>query len=857
MKVLGRVLLIVLLILVLLVIGGVVYALDLTRGPLPQTSGELRVPGLQDRVEIIRDANGVPHIYASNLHDLFFAQGFTQAQDRWWQMEFFRRTGNGQIQQLTGKTESLMGTDIFIRTVGWRRAAERDVANYDGETMIHLQEFSDGVNAYIMNRVPGDLAFEYGVLGLTGVNIPIEPWTPADTLVWAKVMQWDLGGNYDNEEYRQSFIDQLGQDMFNDFFPGWPFGDKPTIVREEDLPITAESASAGKLTTASAPEPTREDRIVAAGSIPLGTNFILGDGEGLGSNNWVVSGSRTASGRPLLANDPHLGIQMPSIWYEIGLHCQPVSDACPMDVTGFAFSPSPAVIIGHNTNIAWGVTNVGPDTQDLYRIQVNPDNELQYRWNGEWRDMTVRDETINFGDGAAPVTIRVRETHLGPIINDNAYDRETGAISGFNNDDPVALRWTALDPGTLFEAVFRVDLATNWEEFRDALRLWDSPSQNFIYADIEGNIGYQTPSNMPIRAEGESGLVPSDCAEDACTWQGYIPFDDLPRIFNPERGYIATANQAVVPLQYYDQVADELGAGKNYIISQEWAVGYRGQRISELLEASSEHTIESFRAIQGDNKLIPAEELAPALAALEIDDQTLAEARDWMLEWDYQLHMSSARAALWMLFYRRLVADTFDDQLAAIDDRGNGNPWQLYVLARLANDPENVWWDDITTSGATETANDILRRALQEALGDARTQLGEDRNAWNWGALHTATFVSNPLGLSGIDLIENLVNRGPVADSGGGPAVNATSWSFSRSDPFDTRSLPSMRMIVDVGAFENSLSIHTTGQSGHPFSPHYADMIDRWRTIEYHPQLWTREQVQSAAAETLTLVPGG
>ncbi|MCC6613728.1 MAG: penicillin acylase family protein [Anaerolineae bacterium] len=852
-----RILLILLVIVLLLVIGVGAFALDLTRGPLPQTNGELRAPGLRDRVEIIRDANGVPHIYASNMADLFFAQGFTQAQDRWWQMEFFRHTGNGQIQQLTGRTESLMGTDIFIRTVGWRRAAEREVANYDDETMAHMQEFANGVNAYILHRESGDLAFEYGLLGLTGVNIPIEPWTPVDTLVWAKVMQWDLGGNYDTEEYRQQFLDTLGQDMFNDFFPGWPFGDKPTIVREEDLPLTAESASAGKQMTVSASENDSEAQIVAAGGVPLGMRFILGEGEGIGSNNWVVSGSRTASGRPLLANDPHLGIQMPSIWYEIGLHCQPVSDDCPLDVTGFAFAPSPAVIIGHNANIAWGVTNVGPDTQDLYRIQVNPDNDLQYRWNGEWRDMTVYDETINFGDGAEPVTIRVRETHLGPIINDNSYDRETGEISGFNNDNPLALRWTSLDPGTLFEAVIHIDQASNWEEFRDALRLWDSPSQNFVYADVEGNIGYQTPGNMPIRAEGESGLVPTDCAEDACAWQGFIPFDDLPRIFNPERGYIATANQALVPLEYYDQVAGELGEGPNYVISQEWAVGYRGQRISELLEASTAHTIESMAAIHADNKLIPAEELAPALAALDIQDETLAEARDWMLEWDYQLHMSSARAALWMLFYRHLVADTFDDQLAAIDYGGNGNPWQLYVLARLAQDPENEWWDDTATSGTTETANDILLRALQEALGDARTQLGEDRDTWNWGALHTATFISNPLGLSGIDLIENMVNRGPVADSGGGPAVNATSWNFSRDDPFDTRSLPSMRMIVDVGAFENSQSIHTTGQSGHPFSPHYDDMIDRWRNIQYHPMLWTRDQVQSAAAETLTLVPEG
>jgi penicillin amidase len=845
----------ILLTLLILVIGGFVVFWDMTRGPLPQLSGQVTAAGLTDTVEIIRDDQGIPQIYASNLHDLYFAQGYTQAQDRWWQMEFFRHTGHGRIQELTGKSDAVMGSDLYIRTAGWSRAAARDLAIYDPEIVRLLEAFAAGVNAYILSRPANDLAIEYSLLGITGVNITIEPWSPVDTLVWAKVMQWDLSGNADNEEFRQTLIDTFGQAMFADYFHSWPFGRFPTIVREEDLPLTSESADAGSAAQPAVTASSSESRILAAGGLPLGTRFILGGGDGIGSNNWVVSGSRTASGRPILANDPHLSIRMPSIWYEIGLHCRPVTDACPMDVRGFTFAPTPAVIIGHNGRIAWGVTNVGPDTQDLYRLQINPENELQYRWNGEWRDMDVREETINFGNGEAPVTIRVRETHLGPVITDNQFDSETGEISGFNNENPMAFRWTALDSTRLLESVFALNQAQNWEAFRDALRLWDSPSQNFVYADVDGNIGYQMPGAIPIRAEGETGLVPSNCAEDACAWQGYIPFEQLPRIFNPERGYIVTANQAVVPLGYYSALAADLGEGPNYLFSQEWDIGYRGARISELIEASTAHTIESMAAIQGDNKLVVAEDYDAALAALTIEDATLAATRDWLLEWDHQLDQTSARAALYMMFVERLMVNLFEDQMALIDVQVAGRPYELFAAAELLNDPQNVWWDDTSTAG-TETRDDILLRSLQEAESAAVTRLGDNRDSWRWGSLHTATFISNPLGLSGIDLIEGLVNRSGVETGGGHPAVNATAWNFGRSQ-WEVRALPSMRMLVDVGAWENSRTIHTTGQSGHPFSRHYDDMIAPWVNIEYHPMRYDRADVEAAAVETLVLAPGG
>ncbi len=767
-------------------------------------------------------------------------------------MEFSRHIGSGSIQELTGKNQAIMGQDVFIRTVGWRRAAERDLAAYDPESIAVLQAFADGVNAYILNRTTDDLALEYSLLGITGVRIPIAPWTPVDSLVWAKAMAWNLSGNRSAELLRSALYERLGPEMTDQYLPPYPFDDKPTILLAEDLPLTEASLTTARDTAGIVGISTRLAGGLTASS-PLFASQI-----GLGSNNWVVSRKLTESGQPLLANDPHLGIQMPSIWYEVGLHCQPVGEACPYNVRGFAFPATPGVVIGHNESIAWGVTNVGPDTQDLYRIKVNPDNPLQYEWNGEWRDMTLIEETIQFGDGEPPVTLQVRETHLGPIINDNQLD-DAGSPQGFNNEDPLAFRWTATaERGAILRSIILLNQAKDWESFRSALRYWDTPSQNIIYADVQGNIGYQTPGNIPIRAPGHSGLLPVDGTTDQYEWKGYIPFDELPRIFNPERGYIETANQAVVPLAYYDQLrdklADEFGEDANYVISQEWAYGYRGQRITELLTTLAPHTPETFRTIHGDNKMISAEELMPYLQAVDMGDAALNDARDWLAGWDYQMHMDSPQAALYASFWARLVANLFNDQLGEDDSAGGGdeNMWAVYLLAQQ---PDNAWWDDVSTTDVTETRDDILRRSFAEGYEATVKALGADRAAWKWGSLHTATFVSNPLGQSGIDLIENLVNRGPVMASGGSDIVNATGWNASSGD-FTVRSLPSMRMIVDLGDFAGSLSMHTTGQSGHPFSPHYNDMIEPWRLIEYHPMLWSRDQIEANAAAKLVLKPG-
>lgn len=853
-----------LILIVVLTVGGLLW-LNATR-MLPAHAGIRYVSGLGDTVEIIRDARGVPHIYASTPADLFFAQGYTHAQDRWWQMEFQRHTGQGRIQELTGYNLSALGSDLFIRTWGWNRAAAGDTAALGQATQTVLDAYSAGVNAYIGGKHGGELALEYTLLGLTGVHIPIEPWTPLDTAAWAKVMAWDLGGNANYEYQRMLLAEELSLEMLADLFPDYPFDARPTILTAADLPLSGDSlraSGAAPALAAVSPPPTLAGGTAAMALLPP-------QGAGIGSNNWVISGSNTASGQPILANDPHLGIQMPSIWYQVGLHCRPVTVDCPYDVVGFGFAGAPGVVVGHNQHIAWGVTNHGPDVQDLYVIRVNPDDPFQYEYNGEWREMEVVTEVIRAGtafssaedDPATPacegisglpldadgnLAITVRVTHFGPIISDNQITEDCRfvGLTESEGDDPLALRWTGLEPGDLLGAIIALNSASDWESFRTALSGWDWPSQNFVYADTAGNIGYQAPGRMPLRAADHTGQMPVPGWTDAYEWQGYISYDDLPRSLNPERGWIVTANNAVAPPEYYAALEETLGQNVNAVYQRRWAEGYRAARIEEMVAAVGAHTLQTVAAIQGDAHSIVAEELLPYLLDLDLEDKTLADHVAWLVAWDLQARADSPRAALFEAFWAALVERLWADTLGY----PGGGAW---ATQRLLADPENAWWDDPRTP-AVETRDTILALALEDALATLSERLGPERENWRWGDLHTATFVSTPLGQSGIAAIEGLVNAGPVPASGSTHTVNATGWSAST--PFEVQSLPSFRMIVDLRDFEASLGVHTTGQSGHPLSPHYADMIDAWRAINYYPLHFGEEAVQSAMASRLVLRP--
>ncbi len=826
-----------------------------TRGPLPQTDGTITVAGLNDEVTVIRDEWGVPHIYATNTADLRFAQGYVQAQDRWWQMEFWRHVGQGRIQEITGRNDSAMSQDLFIRTIGWQRSAERDLANLSPNTLAELEAFSAGINTYLDNRSAGQLAFEYNILGINGIDIEIEEWTPLDTLLFGKILGWNLvSAGRSDELLRSEMLGEMDAQMVEDYLGEFNYDSFPTIVQAQELPG---SGGFGPQAVVDSAGITGLDQEIA-GSIDPAADFLFGSGEGIGSNNWVVSGDLSETGMPLLANDPHLTHQNPSIWYEIGLYCQPVSDECPYHVRGFLSPLVPFVIIGHTEQIAWGVTNAGWDVLDLYRLEINPENDLQYRWNGEWRDMEVFEEEIVFGDGGSE-TIQVRVTHLGPVISDNTYDDETDTITGFDNAEALAIRWTGDDINTVIESGIQLNRARNWEDFYNALRLWDMPAQNFVYTDVEGNIGYVTPGRVPVRAPGHSGMLPVDGTTDEFVWRGYIPYEYLPALTNPERGYLSSANQPTVPLEYYDFLAAELGNefGEDavYNFRQSWPVGYRGARLNELLEAEDAHNFDTFRDIQGDNKSLFAQELLPFIAELDMGNDEINEARDWLAAWDYQMNIESGEAVLFAHFMRALLFNLFEDQLGDLTDP-TGSARNMHATTALLADPDNVWWDDINTD-AVEDRDTLLVRTFNEAYAAAVEALGADRADWQWGELHTTTFVNNPLGISGIGLLEDMVNVGPIPTGGGSAILNATRSNYENEDnPFAVRTIPSLRMLIDAADFGNNRSIHPSGQSGHPFSSNYDNFAEDWAAIIDNPMLSNREDVEANAAGTLILQPG-
>ncbi|MBX7235467.1 MAG: penicillin acylase family protein [Caldilineales bacterium] len=803
----GRILFVVLGILLIAVLALVGFGVYQARLAWPQTKGALQLPGLQDTVTVIRDKRGVPHIYASNSHDLFMAQGFVHAQDRFWQMEFWRRIGQGRLSELFG--ESSLSQDRFLRTMGVQRSAELSWQQLDAETRAALEAYAEGVNVYIEQN-KGRLPLEFRLLGLTGVQFTPEPWTPINTLTWATMMAYNLGGNYDNELDRAQMMARYGEDWMREL-TAYPYpADRPLILPEG---VAWEKV----------------DTNLLAGLPP---SLLLGQGEGIGSNNWVVGGSRTETGMPLLANDPHLSIQMPSIWYENGLHCQPKSAACAFDVVGFSFPTSPGVVIGHNDRIAWGATNAYPDVQDLYIEKVNPANPDQYEVNGQWVEMEVSQEEIKVAGRDQPEILTVRRTRHGPIMNDVAYGTQSRWAYGWQ---PLALRWTALEGSRIPSAVLGINLAQNWEQFRAALAQWDAPSQNFVYADVDGNIGYQMPGQIPFRPH--DGLVPVPGWTDDYEWQGFVPFDQLPSSYNPDQGYIVTANNLVAPYEQYP-----------WLTRHEGSQGFRAQRIVDMIEAKDKIGVADFMAIHGDDANVFAGDVIPRLAEVKLDRSEVAAARDRLLSWDLQETMDSPEAAFFEAFWYYLPTEMFADELSEMAPRDRE------LVRQIMQDPDSHWWDDLRTPDR-ETQDQILARTLDKAYDLVVERLGSNPSQWRWGALHTATFRNQTLGESGIGLIEGIFNRGPFETAGGGEIVNATGWSTADEDLFQLTSLPSLRVIIDLADFSRSVATNTTGQSGHPYHKHYDDQIDQWRRIEYAPIYWLRDQVEAHSEGTLTLMP--
>ncbi|HEX6305580.1 MAG TPA: penicillin acylase family protein, partial [Anaerolineales bacterium] len=758
------------LILVLALLLAVLIPINVRRS-YPQTGGEIQVQGLDGPVEVYRDAFGVPHIYASSRHDLFFAQGYVHAQDRFWQMDVWRHQGAGRLSELLG--DATLETDIFLRTLGWERIARQELENLDLGSVAILESYAAGVNAYLSEHGGAAVSLEYFFLPVLNRGYTIKPWEPLNSLTWGKAMAWDLGGNLDSEIDRARLLKSLSTDQVAQLFPAYP-GDHPVIVSDPANVAGTESSSVVEARLAAAVYPGLQELDQRLGSLQpvLGGKFA-----GLGSNSWVISGEHTVSGMPLLANDPHLGAQMPSIWYEVGLHCVPRNSECPFDVTGFSFAGAPGVIIGHNDRIAWGFTNVDPDVMDVYIEKINPNDPNQYEFEGQWVDMQVITETIQVA-GREPEEIAVRLTRHGPVIT-QAYgleDFDEQAGMQLPENYALALRWTALEPGNIFRAIWAMNSAQDWDAFRQAARDFNVPSQNLVYADVDGNIGYQMPGSIPIRADGHNGELPVPGWTGENEWQGYIPFEELPFTFNPPEGYIMTANNAVVGPDY------------PYTISTNWDNGFRAQRILDMIEAAPESiTIEYVQQMQGDNAFMIADDVIPVLMAMPLETGSLERARTIVADWDYQFNMDSAPAALVGSFWKHLLSITYEDELPEFFSPSGGDVW-MEMVRGLVDQPDSEWWDDKATR-ERESRDEIFQQALSAAVSELESTLGNDPAEWKWGDLHTLTFENQVM--SNFPLIDRLFNRGPFSTSGGSDIVNATGWNASRS--YEVSSLPSMR----------------------------------------------------------------
>lgn len=799
---------------VLLVIAGAGGGYWFVTKSFPQVSGSIRVPGLKAQVEVIRDPMGIPHIYASNVDDLFFAQGYVQAQDRLWQMELYRSIGQGRTAELSGP--SGVEDDRFLRTIGLGQAAQADWEATSGPGRAVLEAYAAGVNAYIQSH--GDnLPIEFTLLGRKP-----EPWQPVHTLGWGKVMALDLGRNRTAELLRARLLETLGREKLNQIWLPYP-ASGPFIIPPE-----------AKSYVWNAGPPTPDTPLLPLGNPDLAAmlarDAALGGGEGIGSNDWVVDGTKSTTGKPLLANDPHLGIQLPSIWYTMGLHCQPVNADCPFDVVGVSFPASPGIILGHNGQIAWGVTNTGPDVQDYYIEKVNPQNPNQYEYQGKWEEFKSRQETLHVR-GAPDESLEVKTSRHGPVM--------TPVLEGITQT--LALQWTATrERSSLYDAVLGIDAARNWDEFRAALKSWDVPSQNFVYADVDGNIGYQLPGRIPIRPKGD-GSVPVPGWTGEYEWTGYIPFDELPMVYNPPTHFIATANNQVVPNSY------------KYLITTDWSPPNRAARITQLLQSKEKLSPDDFAAIQGDVSSDSMLRLRQYIVGFTFDkDQFLpTRAMEWVTKFDGRLAADSYGAAILEVTYQQLVKNIFANKLSA-------DLFQAYQAAgdltrpavmRLLEDPNNTWWDDPATP-QQETRDDILKKSYIQAVDYLGSQFGDAPIEWRWGRIHAATF-AHPFG--SIQPLNLLFNVGPLAVPGDGFTVFNT--GFSDGKGFAERTVPSMRLIQDVGNWNQTRHIHTTGESGQPLNKHYADMVNPWRDVSYVSLAFDRAAVLKSAEGTLVMTP--
>ncbi len=842
-------------VLALVLAGGAGWTAWIVRRPLPQVSGEISVPGLDGDVRVVRDARGIPQIYADSPEDLFRAQGYVQAQDRFFEMDYRRHVTSGRMAELVGNVEDAIEADKVTRTFGWRKVAEKEwETTISPETKKYLQAYADGVNAYLKGRSPAETALEYAVLGLSVKVQSPEPWDPIDSLAWLKAMAWDLRGNYDDELDRaRAYSTVKDVARVNELFPAYPSDLNLPILQPEDLenPVSTEDAAAETQGVDALSSAELQSALAATDRALAAVPVQVGRGDGTGSNSWVVSGKYTASGKPLLANDPHLALSAPGIWAQIGLHCNNVERSCPFDVAGFSFAGFPGVIVGHNAKLAWGITNMGADVTDFFVERVRGETYLR---DDEWKDLDVHTETIRV-NGGNDIPLEVRRTVHGPIVSDVLDDMDAVQATPTNatklGQYAVSLGWTALSPGHSADAVFALNTAADAEDMQAAAALFEAPAQNIVFATTDGHIGYQAPGKIPVRRQ-VLGPVPSDGTwprpgfDSRYDWTGYVDPADMPRSLDPEEGFIVAANQEVLP------------AGTPPFLTKDWDYGFRSQRIRTLLtdeiKAGHKIKVETMNSIQSDDWSPFAAVLVPMLLDQEVKDSFEAAGQELLADWDYQMDTDSAAAAYFAAVWKNLLRITFWDDVPE-NMRPNGNSQWLAIVQGLLAKPNDPYWDDRQTISVVESRDEVLTRALESARLDLTVEMSKNPSDWRWGTLHKLKLEHPVLGGESIPgIVRGYFNPDPIEMPGGSSIVNATSWNAA-SGSFEVTAGPSLRMVVDLDDLDGSTWVTVTGSSGHPASTHYADQLKAWSTGTTYAWPFSASAVTAAKEDELTLTP--
>jgi penicillin amidase len=706
-------------------------------------------------------------------------------------------------------------TDRFLRTLGIARNAQAILANLAPETRAMLDAYAKGVNAYLSNRTQA-LPVEFY---LTGAPRPA-PWQPVDSIGWQTMMAWDLGGNWTQELLRMRLSQRLSLAQINEFLPPYP-GD--AVLQTQDYTkLYRELAGT-----------TEQLRMVAQVAPP---SLV----EGMGSNNWVVSGALSESGKPLLANDPHLALSAPALWYFAQL------SAPGLNVIGATLPGIPGVVLGHNERIAWGFTNTGPDVQDLYIERINPDDARLYQTPDGWAAFKTRTETIKV-KGQADVTLEVRETRHGPVI--------TGALPILDKAPvdarkyAIAFAWTALRTDDLtLQAGMRIDTARNWDEFVQATKDFSAPQQNMVYADIDGNIGYVAPGRVPMRKPENDlkGLAPAPGWDARYDWAGFIPFEALPRQYNPANNRFATANQKIVADDY------------PYFLTSEWTLPYRAKRIADLLDARPKHSLDSFAAMQKDTLSLAAQDLLPLLRRTAARSTDAKAALAMLGAWNGEMLADRPEPLIFNAWTRELSRQIFADELG---DELMDDYWdQRNVQASMVNVLKDVsgqsrWCRKRVDKpdAKQQTCADVLASSLEVAVADLQKRYGAQMSAWRWGEAHQARSEHRPFAKVG--LLAKLFDI-RVPSPGDTYTLDVGRYNLrDRDEPFVSHHAPSMRVLYDLADLENSRFIQSTGQSGNVLSPLYRNFSQRWVDVSYLPMQMKRETVEAHKMGVLTLTP--